>query len=62
MTDGWDSEQGDVRTAAGNVAAAGITTLVIGYDTGTTPPSAGTLNIIANGESDNIFNRKYSIF
>ena len=50
-----------MSTAAGNVAAAGITTLVIGYDTGTTPPSAGTLSIIANGESDNIFNRKYSV-
>ena len=47
-----------MSTAAGNVAAAGITTLVIGYDTGSTPPSPGTLDIIANGVGSNVFNRK----
>lgn len=58
LTDGWDSEQGDVSTSAGNVAAAGITTLVIGYDTGSTPPSPGTLDIIANGVGSNVFNQQ----
>ena len=58
LTDGWDSEQQDVSTAAGNVANAGITTLVIGYDTGSTPPSPGTLDIIANGIGSNVFNRE----
>jgi len=61
LTDGWDSDQQDVSDAAGNVAAAGITTLVVGYDTGSTPPSPGTLDIIANGDSNNVFNEQGSV-
>ena len=29
---------------------------MVGYDTGSTPPSVGTLNTIANGNSNNVFN------
>ena len=36
--------------------SAGITTLVVGYDTGSTPPANAVLETIAGGDTNNVFN------